>query len=144
MSESQGRRFSTTYGMAAPYTPMLASLRLLFETFQQLFFAFSTPKPSYIHQNLLCFPLSYCTGTHHMELSECMVCTSYVFASPFPHCRTRRCVVCSLSYRSQHSVPFFICAWQLYPSLLLCWLATYNEKHVRRTSNNQSGQVKYT
>lgn len=39
MSRSHGGRFSTTYGMAAPYTPMLAPLHLLFETPQQLFVA---------------------------------------------------------------------------------------------------------
>ena len=88
---------------------------------------------------LSCFPLSYCTGTHHRVGLINSVCASDVFASLLPSCHTRCCVVRSHSYRSQHLEPFFIYEWQIYPSHLLCCLAVKTERICER-----SRQVKYT
>lgn len=116
-SESQGRRFSITYGMAAPYTPMLASLRLLFETFQQqLSFAFSTRTTSYSLDFTLLSCLSplilHWRTSHGADLMYGVSCASLFAIQGAVLC-------CGLSFIIAPNTlqSFFIYTWQLYPFL---------------------------
>lgn len=127
VGKGKERRFATTHGMAAPYTPVLAPRCLLFDTFQHLFFASSTGKHTVEPQPAFMSSPSHSTLAHITQGRSNVWCgASDVSASPFPRRRTRCCVVCPHSYRSRRSSvpPFFshLCSGSYTPfsPFLLC------------------------
>lgn len=116
-----------TWDGSSLYTPVLAPRCLLFDTFQHLFFASSARKHTVEPQPAFMSSPSHSTLAHITQ-GRCNVwCgASDVSASPFPHRRTRRCVVRPHSYRSRRSSvpPFFfhLCSGSYTPfsPFLLC------------------------
>lgn len=120
-SELQGRRFEPQMGWQLFTWPFWHHCCYYLVNFNMP--SLHLPQEAALHlHNLLSFDvisLSYYAGTHHTELMYRMVSASVCQSAH--RCHTRCCVVCSRSYRSQHSLFCFIYKWQLYPLPLLCW-----------------------